>query len=251
MLKEIKTNLKELGFNSNEIKVYIALTQLGEATASQIAKKSDLPRTTAIGLLNKLKESNYLTGHIYRGKTYYWVESPKIITNIFGQKMEIAERLNGLLTHLYRSEAHFPYVQVYDTKTSIKKFIEKLLTNIEKNSVIYTIDSPEAKNYAKIFFENISLIILKQKKKRGVLTHSLIPCGSFGSIKNYQLKEQDIKIREMPKEIKFNSSLWIIKDMIVHFSGKPPFIVTIKHDVIVPSIKNIYDFLWNISIPRN
>lgn len=251
MLKQIKNSLKELGFNNNEIKVYVSLTQLGEATASQIAKKADLPRTTAISLLERLKQNNYLSDHIYKGKTYYWIESPKVISNVFEHKIEIAGNLNKLLNNLYRSAGHFPSVQVCDTKSSIKKFIEGFLANLEKKSVIYTIDSPSAKNYAKIYFENIEGIVTGQKKKREILTHCLIPYNSFKNIEDYKVKNQIIKIRELPENINFEASLWITKDTTVHFSGNPLFLTAIKHDTIVKGIKSIYDFLWNISTPKN
>lgn len=251
MLKEIKNSLKELGFNANEIKVYIALTQLGEASASQIAKKSDLPRTTTISLLERLGRDNYLTVHVYKGKTYYWIESPKVISDSLASKIEIAENLNKLLANLYRTQAHFPTVQVFDSKSAIKKFIEKILANTEKNSVFYTIDSPEEKNYSKIYIEEMEGIMLKQKRKKEIFTKSLIPSGSFKSIALYKLKNQDIEIREMPLAVKFNASLWVIGDMLVHFSGNPPFIASIKHENICRGIKSIYDFLWNISTPRN
>lgn len=251
MLKEIKNNLKELGFNNNESAVYVALTKLGEATASQVAKKADLPRTTAISLLNKLREKNYFSCHIHKGRTYYWIESPKTIGSALEHKLEIAGNLDKLLTNLYRSEAHFPSVQTYDSRSGIRNFIEKFLANLEKKSVLYTIDSPLAKNYTKVYFEKIANIVLGQKRKREILTHSLIPQGSFKSIEEYKLRGQAIKIREMPEEIKFEASLWITKDTVVHFSGNPLFIVSIKHEAVYKSVKSLYDFLWGISAPKN
>lgn len=251
MLTQIKNILKELGFNDNEIKVYVALTQLGEATASQIAKKADLPRTTAISLLERLREDNYLSDHIYKGKTYYWIESPKIISDVLQHKVDIAENLSKLLNNLYRSEGRFPSVQTCDSKSTIKKYIEKFLAGLDKKSVIYTIDSPLAKNYAKIYFEDIGEVVVGQKKKKEILTQALVPYGSFKSIEENKLKTQIIKIREMPEGIKFDASLWITKDTVVHFSGNPLFIVSIKHEAICRGIKSIYDFLWNISAPKN
>jgi sugar-specific transcriptional regulator TrmB len=250
-LKEIKDNLRELGFNANEIKVYIAVTQLGEATAAQVAKKSDLPRTTAISLLARLKEQNYVTSHIYQGITYYWVESPRIIGQVFEQKLKIAESLNSAFADLYRSEAHFPYVQTFDSKTAIKNYIEKFVLGLEKNSVLYTIDSPKENNYAKIYFKDIGEMTRREKQNKGVLTHTLVPYGSFGSIEDHKLKTQAIKIREMPERISFATSLWLTEDTVVHFSGNPVFLVAIKHDAISKGIKSIYDFLWTLSIPKN
>lgn len=120
MIKKIEDILKDLGFKNNEAKVYISLTQLGEATAAQVGKKADMPRTTAISVLEKLRNENYLTTNRYKGVTYYWIESPKTIAESLENKIEAAKGLNNLLTNLYRSESSFPYAQIYDTKTGIK-----------------------------------------------------------------------------------------------------------------------------------
>jgi len=247
MTLEIKNSLKELGFNHNETAVYIALTQLGEARASAVAKKADLPRTTAISILNKLKEENYITTHLYRGVIYYWIESPKVMTDVLEYKMEIARKLNGLLSDLYRDEAHFPSALVLDTKSGIKKYIEKILAGLRQGSTIYTIDTPEVGNYAKIFSDTTGENIMALKQKRKIITNTLVPFGSFKNIAAKKIETQNITVKEMPQNIKFDASLWIIKDTIAHFSGNPPFLVIIKHDKIVAGIKSLYNFLWNIS----
>jgi sugar-specific transcriptional regulator TrmB len=251
MVKQIKNYLQELGFTTNEIKVYIALTKMGEAKAVEIAKKIELPRTTVISLLNKLSNENYLTTNKYRGTTYYWIESPKTISATLESKMAIANQLNSLLTGLYRTEAHFPAAQVYDSKTSIKQFIVKTLSNLPKKSVYFTIDSPGAANYAKIYSDHVRKILYQQKKKKGIITQTLIPYGSFKQILPFKLKEQLIQIRELPQGVEFTSSLWLIEDKIIHFSGNPPFLVVLKHEKIVQSLKSLYDFLWETSTPKN
>jgi len=251
MVKQIKNYLRELGFTANEIKVYIALTQLGEAKAVEVAKKIDLPRTTVISLLNKLSKDNYLTTNKYRGTTYYWIESPKTISASLENKIAIAAQLNNLLTGLYRTEAHFPAAQVYDSKTSIKQFIVKTLGNLPKKSIYYTIDSPGAANYAKIYSDHVRKILYQQKKKKGIVTQTLVPYGSFKQILPFKLKEQLIQIKELPQDIKIHSSLWLIEDKLIHFSGNPPFLVVLKHEQIVKSMKSLYDFLWQISEQKN
>jgi sugar-specific transcriptional regulator TrmB len=250
-LVNIKENLKELGFNSNEVKVYIALTQLGEGTAALVAKKAGLPRTTVISLLDRLGSQNYITTHIYKGKTYYWIESPRVIENAFQKKLEIAASLNAELAGMYRSEAHFPHVKIFDTRAAVRSFIEKFLLNLEKNSVIHTIDSPKEGNYAQVFLEDVFEMMLKEKRQKGILTRSLVPHGSFGGIEKFKLRNQAIKIREMPESIDFETSLWITESMIVHFSGNPVFLVLVEHDLICKSIKSLYDFLWSVSTPMN
>lgn len=250
MNSEIKNNLKELGFQENETKVYIALTVLGEAKAAQIAKKADLPRTTVISILNRLAENNFITTHHFRGATYYWIESPKTLSSILKYRMETADKLGLLLTDLYREEANFPSVEIYDTKSGIKNQIEKVITGLKKKTIIYTIDTPEAGNYAKIFGgsqENI----MSLKKKNDIMTYTLIPHGSFKGIASQKIGNQDIKIKELPASVDFSGSIWIIGNRIFHFSGNPPFLVVIKHDNIVKGVKGLFNFLWQIAEEKN
>jgi sugar-specific transcriptional regulator TrmB len=251
MLEKIKHNLSELGLKNNEINVYIALTQLGEATAAQVAKKTDLPRTTTISILNRLYGENYLTTHTFRGAIYYWIESPRTISDLLENKLHRANELNDLLTKLYRTEAHFPFAKVYDTKSGIRKFIELMLNSLDKKSTVYTIDTPEVGNYRKIYSDGTSQSLVEIKNKRQIMTNTLVPWPSYKKIDEYKITRQKIHLKEMPQGINFSSSLWLIKDMLVHFSGNPPFIVAIKHEAVVKSMKGIFDFLWSISKSMN
>jgi len=251
MKNHIKKSLAELGFSENEIRIYLALTQLGEAPAAHIAKKADLPRTTAISILEKLSAGNYLTTHKYKGTTYYWVESPHALIETLESKIGIAQELGDLLTGLYRTDSHFPFAETFDTKTNIKNFIHKIISESDKKSIIYTIDTPGEGNYSKIFDDEIGKFFSVQKAKKQILTRTLIPCGAFQDIKPEKLQVQNIEIREMPQEIKFRSSLWLMNDKVIFFSGNPPFVTAIKHEAIHAGIKSIYDYLWNISGEKN
>lgn len=247
MSAQIKTLLSELGFKPNEIKVYLGLTALGEAPASKIAKKIDLPRTTVISILEKLEQESFLTAHRYRGTTYYWVESPQALMQIFENKTKIAGELKNLLADLYHTEADFPFAKVYDSKSSIRGFIEKTLANLPLKTIIHTIDKPGAGNYEKIFSNDIGKTLIQLKNKRQVTTRTLIPHGALADINPEKLTSQNIIIREMPSAINFQASLWIIGDTVVLFSGQPPFIVSSHHKIITASLKSVFDYLWKIS----
>ena len=251
MINQIKNNLKELGFKENEIKIYIASTQLGEASAAQIAKKVDLPRTTVISILQKLEENNFISTHKHKGTTYFWIESPRLIKEGLENKVKIAENLDNLLSDLYRSEAQFPFAKVYDTKSSIKNYIEKSLISARKKSTIYTVDNPDMGNYRKIFSDDYGRTLVDVKNKRQITTNTLIPYKTFKTIDNEKLRAQNIIIRELPPQINAPASYWVMDNRLIHFSGKIPFLVEINHKLIVESMRSIYDYLWKISTPMN
>ncbi|MFA5993444.1 MAG: helix-turn-helix domain-containing protein [Parcubacteria group bacterium] len=246
-LKAITKQLKELGFNHNEAKVYVALTQLGEDNATNIAKKADLPRTTVISILKKLEKEKYISIQRYRGKSVFWIESPQMLKQAFLSRVKMADELNDLLSDLYRSEADFPYAKIYDSKTNIKTFIEKTILDLEKKSTIFTIESANSGNYHKILSEDFFYAMLRLKKEKGIVTKSLVVADSIKNIHPKKMEQQSIILREMPEEIEFKASFWIIGDMLVLFSGKYPFIVAVNHRIITYSMKSIFDYLWNIS----
>jgi sugar-specific transcriptional regulator TrmB len=246
-LKTITKQLKELGFNHNEAKVYVALTQLGESNATDIAKKADLPRTTVISILQKLEKEKYISIQRYKGRSIFWIESPQMLKNAFMNRAKLADELDDLLSDLYRSEADFPYAKIYDSKSSIKSFIEKIILDLEKKSEIYTIENPNSGNYHKILSEEFFYAMLDMKKEKGIITKSLVVADSVKDIHPKKKERQAIILREMPKDVEFRASFWIIKDMLVLFSGKYPFIVAVKHRIIASSMKSIFDYLWNIS----
>ncbi len=247
MLKNLKGYLKELGFNKNETAVYLSLAKLGEAKASRVAKIAELPRTTVISILNKFVEDNYATSHVYKGVTAYWIESPQVLLDILSNKMAVAEKLKEVLPSIYHADGRFPTAKVFDTKKGIRNFFEKVISDLERGAIIYTIDTPSEGNYSKIFSDDFEKIILSLKSKKGILTKTLVPAGLFSGIAKEKISKQNIIIKEMPVSLKFKAAIWIIGDQIISFSGSQPFLVAIKHESIVFGIKGIYDFLWSIS----
>lgn len=246
-MNNLSEYLKELGLNTGEMKVYQSLASLGEAPASQIAKSANMPRTTAISILEKLVLEKLISAHKYRGKTYYWIESPQAFIDSLNIKLDTAKEMDIMLRNLYKSDGVFPAVEVHDTVSGIRSFIEKVLSNSRPKTIIYTIDSPNKGNYSKIYPERMETVLLNQKKKKDIHTLTLIPHGSFKNIASYKLSNQHITLRELPEGIDFEASIWLINDKLVHFSGNPPFVVAIKHEKIVESFKQIFDYLWNIS----
>lgn len=244
---KIKKHLRELNFSDNEIKVYIALTKLGEAHASIIAKKTDLPRTTVISILQKLNKTNYISIQRYRGRNTYWIESPNLIKQTFEQKVAIADELNTLLTDLYRSESDFPFAQIYDTKSAITSFVEELILKTKPGTVIYTIDNPNSGNYRKILSEKNFYHMLNMKVKNNITTKTLIPHNTLKTIDPQKITDRNIQIKEMPQDIEFEASFWIIDNTLVLFSGKYPFIVALHHKIITHSFQSIFNYLWSVS----
>lgn len=245
--KVIIKNLKYLGLSDNEARVYVSLTELGESSILNITKKSLIPRTTVKSILDRLVEKWYITVHKYNNVNYYWIESPKTLQSSFENKIELTKNLSYLLEDLYRNTENIPYSKVYDTKTSIQKFIEKTVTTIKKWSTIMTIDSPKCKNYNRYFSQEYYENLLSVKKKRDIFTQTLIPHSEYSHVSHELLQKQIIEIREMPSDINFWISLWIIGETMVLFSSSTTFIVEVKNAIITESFRSLLGYIWENS----
>ncbi|MEK6959736.1 MAG: helix-turn-helix domain-containing protein [Nanoarchaeota archaeon] len=89
--------LSELGFSDREIKVYIALLELGSSKAGPIAARSGLPHTKVYETLGKLIQKG-LVSYIVVSKTKFFEPAdPKEIQSIIAER---SRRFEGLMVEL-------------------------------------------------------------------------------------------------------------------------------------------------------
>jgi len=82
------TALEEIGLTSSQIKVYIALLELGETTSGPILKKSKLHNSVVYNALNRLTEQG-LVSFVKKGKIkYFSITDPKNILKYIDDKRE-------------------------------------------------------------------------------------------------------------------------------------------------------------------
>ena len=79
----IENELKKLGLSEKEIKVYLALLELGEAAVQKISQKSKVNRATTYVILEGLAKKNLVSEIEKKGKTLYGAQDPEFLFNLF------------------------------------------------------------------------------------------------------------------------------------------------------------------------
>jgi len=93
LMKDIDISiLQDIGLTTGQIKVYLALLEIGETTSGPIIKKSELQNSVVYNALNQLIEEG-LVSFIFRGKTkYFQATDPKnLIVYIETKKKRLLE----------------------------------------------------------------------------------------------------------------------------------------------------------------
>jgi len=100
----MEEELKLLGLNDTDIKVYLALLELGESLASKIAEKARIPRASIYDILNRLIKEGIVSYVTRDFNKYFNAADPKtIVENLEYKKSKIKDILPKLEEIRYKA----------------------------------------------------------------------------------------------------------------------------------------------------
>lgn len=118
--------LQEIGLTDKESLVYLALLQVDNSSVVDIAKKTDIKRTTVYVVIDTLAKKGLVSETTVNGKTQYQAESPESLqTYIERQKLVLDERgrrLNEIIPQIksiQRESGERPVVEFFQGKEGI------------------------------------------------------------------------------------------------------------------------------------
>jgi len=128
----MKEELKLLGLNDTDIKVFLTLLEIGESSASEIAHQSKVPRASIYDILERLEKEG-LTNHATKDfKKYFSATEPKtILKNLEYTKQKIKD----ILPELEKIKKEIPKektkIEVYEGKKGIQSILNLMLEEKE------------------------------------------------------------------------------------------------------------------------
>lgn len=149
-MNDVLESLKEIGLNSYEAKVYIALLKKYPATGYEVAKLADIPQSRAYDTLKSLENEKIVTSDGKKPQTFIPVK-PKELTKRFRRKME--SNLNFLEKKLpdVKNDYNEPILAINDTAEIRTKLIE--LIKSAKEDIYLEIWSYDFKYIEQYLFE--------------------------------------------------------------------------------------------------
>jgi sugar-specific transcriptional regulator TrmB len=82
----LEEKLKQLGFNDKEIAVYLDILKKGKARAAQIARDTDINRTTVYATADTLVDKGVIKEDLAGKSKYYVAGDPSDLTNLIERK---------------------------------------------------------------------------------------------------------------------------------------------------------------------
>jgi sugar-specific transcriptional regulator TrmB len=231
--------LKRIGLSDKQASIYLALLQLGSATAAQIAELSGLKRSITYVLLDTLIAKGYAQLVPNKTKQTYSATDP----NMLASELEnTAKDFNQMLPYLrsMQRKAGKPYVSYYNGIEGARRAFSQIRRPKEAR---YAVSIDKAMKRVPQEIERWKTTYLKGKARPGgrhLLTNT-IEDKTYGDI----LKESQQIVRYMKKNQELNMDLALVDNRAYLTAFDNEIHVTvIESEALYRSLCALYDLAW-------
>lgn len=242
------SHLKEAGLTEGEIKVYLALLELGSSTTGPIIEKSGIARSIIYQILEKLMQKG-LVSYITKDKTkYFQAAQPQKILEYIDErekqlqenKKKVEQMLPELLLHQKmqpKSEANI-YTGFKGLRTAHEHTYQKLKKGEEYYYLGIPAFQPEEQH---LYWQRDHVRRIKAGIKCKLLFNKDTNIKTVKNRSSYKGAEA----RAMTVDIKTPGMFLIFKDTTLIFLQSPTAMaVEIVNQQVADSFKQYFDYFW-------
>ena len=241
--------MENIGLKEKEIKVYIALLKEGSSLANQLAKKTNILRSSIYDYLDILLEKGFVSYAIKSGKKYFQAVAPQKILDDFGERKkkeeEILKKIVPKLTQMQNTFGKKTFVEIFESKEGMKTVFSRILKEKPKELLVFG-SSGVGYKLLPYFLEHWHNERIKKKIKMKII---------------YNAKsEAQKRIKEGPSlkfsEVKFLSEehvsitgtlIYNNKVLLTIWNKESPLAISIESEDINESYRDNFNLLWKIA----
>ncbi|MCB9359397.1 hypothetical protein H6503_05680 [Candidatus Woesearchaeota archaeon] len=244
--------LKESGLTDGEIKVYLAMLELGSTTTGPIIDRSGIARSIIYNILERLIEKG-LVSFIIKDKTKYFQASQpkKIIDYIDEKEKKLADNRDKIIEMLPQLEmlqklAPESEARMYFGFKGIRTAHERIYEVLKKGECFYWLGIPAYQpNEQHIYWKKDHAV----RVKKGIKIKVLFNYDTDASIPKQRNTYKDCEARIMKTKIKTPAAFVTYKDTTLIVLQSPNEIaIEIKNQDVHDSFKAYFDEFWKQSI---
>ncbi len=235
----IQTTLSSLGYSEKEIATYVTILELGNATTSDISRRSGVPRTYTYDICRSLVIKGLLKESTQRKKITYFAQDPALLVS---QQKEVLAKLEAVLPELNalnNTTGNKPHIFYFEGDEGLKQIHEDAL-RYKGDAVAFT--SPRHVVYmgGRVHGQHVKHRMELGNKVRIIGEHSP---EVIALAKKDQTELRETKL--LPPSV-FHSDIEIgmygNKVSVVNYKEKFGFIIENKE--FASTLKMIFEMIW-------
>lgn len=244
----LEEELKDIGLNNKEIKVYLTLLKSGTNKAGFLVKLLDLPKTSLLDTLNKLAQKSLVT-RIKKKNAYFFTayEPSKFLAILEKKEEELKqkkEKINKILPwlkNLQNISSPKPQIEYLEGTKGLIEAFEDTLRVPKKNITVYGSVNAQANSIPEIFPEYFD-----RRVKKKISTTCLIPASS-ASLAECLINDQ-CHLRKtyfIPHAMELPIEINIYENNTAIMSFEEKFAVIIRSKIIADCLRTIFNLAFD------
>jgi HTH-type transcriptional regulator, sugar sensing transcriptional regulator len=244
-------HLKEAGLTEGEIKVYLALLELGSSTTGPIIEKSGIARSIIYQILEKLMQKG-LVSYITKDKTKYFqsAQPQKILEFIENREIQLKEnkkKVEDLLPQLLLHQKMQPKSEanIYTGFKGLRTAHEHTYQKLKKGEFYYYLGIPASQPEEQhLYWQRDHVKRIKTGIKCKLLFNKDVNLKTVNNRNSYK----GANAKRMSIDLTTPAMFLIYKDTTVIFIQSPvAMAVEIVNQQVADSIKQYFDYFWKQS----
>jgi len=241
--------LRRIGLTNGEIKVYLALLELGSTTTGALIKKSKVSGSKTYEVLDRLGGKGLVGSVVKNNVKYFEAASPERIKDyleekkkeIDREKEEIEKIIPALISK--QSVAKRGEAKIFFGFEGAKTVYEDV-QNLKKGEEILGWGLTEQPESWEIYFNKKE----KQRDDKGII-HKMIINKKYKSLYNVRKKFPNTFIRFFSEELEMPTAVTIWRDKVVLFviTKENPITILIESPAVAESFRKSFKVLWNFA----
>ena len=240
------TLLEEFGLSKTSAKIYLAMLELGQASAGKIAKRAGTYKANAYDAIEKLEKFG-LSTYIYEGNKRLFIPTnpeklPEILEDIKRKELEriknLQKDINKIMPQFkakYGSIKEKELFEVYRGRKAYKLVIEEILKErpkIWKGFGNFQIQEAFPIEYQR-WFKTCPFRLFSTKTKK------------VQKLKAEAEKTCDVKVTWLPKEV-YMPIVWVVfgNNVLIIIYEPDLIMMRIKSQKVVKTYSSQFDHLW-------
>lgn len=235
--------LIKAGLTEKQAKVYLACLELGKTNVPEIARRSNLKRTTTYGIIDELIALGLISYSIRDKTRLLKVQDPEIILNTIDAKKKEIENILPHLENLFLTRNVRPRMQFFEGQEGIKRIYEDTLKCRSKK--IYQI--VRVKDFIEFPGGEFSKDYITKRIQKNITAYALHP--KSGDIHNFLYGEKSEKlkreVRYLPQSMFYASMIMIYDNKVAMISTKAEnFGFIIESKEFAKTLYVYFNFMW-------
>lgn len=243
---------QKLGFNDSEARVYLALAEVGKSTAQALAKRLDIPRTTAYSVLESLTKKGVIAIERKKATTFFTANTPNAILRYLEREKEqliakesVAKELVKLAAPFFKSK-HFsvPKLMFFEGRANVESLLYDYTARWRESMAKYDFTWWGFQDHH--FVEHYRSWLEWHWKTNDEKEQIKLVSNAAIVEKELKGKVTNREIRNVGDDFGFSSSLWVCGDYIILImcGDELHYAFQLNDPVFGLNLRSVFKLLW-------